>query len=57
LDRLDLLRELAGTLVEQSRPDHPLRVGIDGRCAAGKTTLADKLATLLQSSGRPFPRL
>ncbi len=32
--------------------DHPVRVGIDGFCGAGKTTLANSLAALLISAGR-----
>jgi uridine kinase len=36
---------------------HPVRVGIDGRSAAGKTTLADALAARLpERSGRPVIR-
>jgi uridine kinase len=36
---------------------HPVRVGIDGRSAAGKTTLADALAARLRErSGRPVIR-
>ena len=31
---------------------HPIRVGIDGFCASGKTTLADALATKLRVAGR-----
>lgn len=31
---------------------HPIRVGIDGFCASGKTTLADILATKIQALGR-----
>jgi uridine kinase len=32
--------------------DHPTRVAIDGRSAAGKTTLADELAEIIQQRGR-----
>jgi uridine kinase len=32
--------------------DRPLRLGIDGRSAAGKTTIGDELASLLRSNGR-----
>src|SRR3954453_8657323 len=36
------------------RLDHPTRVGIDGHSAAGKTTLADELATSLRGkTARP----
>jgi len=32
--------------------DHPIRVGIDGFCAAGKTTLGDNLSPELEARGR-----
>ena len=35
---------------------HPVRVAIDGPDAAGKTTLADELAPLIERSGRPAIR-
>jgi uridine kinase len=35
-----------------ARATHPVRVGIDGFCASGKTTLADALATKLRAAGR-----
>jgi len=39
------------------KTDHPVRVGVDGRSAAGKTTLADALAARLRErSGRPVIR-
>jgi len=37
--------------------EHPIRVGIDGFCASGKTTLADALATTLRRSGRSVIRV
>ena len=47
--------QLADILV--SRPhSSPLRVAIDGIDAAGKTTLADKLAPLIEAQGRPVIR-
>lgn len=40
------------------RLDHPTRVGIDGHSAAGKTTLADELATILRGkTARPVLRV
>lgn len=38
------------------RLSHPTRVAIDGRSAAGKTTLADKLATAIGGIGREVVR-
>jgi uridine kinase len=35
---------------------HPLRVAVDGRTAAGKTTLADEVASILRGRGRPVIR-
>ncbi len=35
---------------------HPLRVGIDGTTASGKTTLADELASHMEGSGRQVIR-
>jgi len=46
--RRQVLGELADRILTL-RIDHPVRVGIDGRSAAGKTTLADELATILQA--------
>ncbi|WP_328473061.1 uridylate kinase [Actinoplanes sp. NBC_00393] len=40
------------------RRDHPVRVGIDGHSAAGKTTFADNLASALRDvSARPVLRV
>ena len=36
---------------------HPIRVGIDGFCASGKTTLADVLATKIRALGRNSMRV
>lgn len=38
-------------------PGHPLRVGVDGVCGAGKTTFADDLAVHVTAHGRPFIRI
>ena len=55
--RQRVLEELADHVLSLQL-DHPLRVGIDGHSAAGKTTLADDLATTLQAkSARPVVRV
>ena len=53
--RRDLLRTLAER-IEAVSIDHPVRVAIDGVDCAGKTTIADELAPLLQGSGRSVIR-
>ena len=51
--RQQLLGELADRILAL-RLDHPVRVGIDGHSAAGKTTLADELASALRAkTARP----
>jgi uridine kinase len=55
MKRSQLLEYLAGRIIETKRP-HPIRVGIDGPDAAGKTTLADELVAPLQERGRPVIR-
>jgi uridine kinase len=55
MKRSQLLQELASRIVQLKQP-HPLRVGIDGVDAAGKTTLAQELATFIQAQGRPVIR-
>jgi len=49
--RADLLAFLADEIVARKREDRPLKVGIDGRCAAGKTILADELGRVLGARG------
>lgn len=44
--------ELIVSAILSVQTSHPLRVGIDGFCASGKTTLADALATELRAAGR-----
>jgi uridine kinase len=53
--RADVLDELARLVLGVERP-HPLRVGVDGVSAAGKTTLANELSGELERSGRPVIR-
>ena len=50
--RADLLDELAAGLVARDL-GHPVRVGIDGWCGAGKTTFRRALADRLRASSRP----
>ena len=54
-DRARCLETLARQILRIQR-DHPVRVAIDGPDAAGKTTLADELAPLIERSGRPVTR-
>jgi uridine kinase len=54
-ERTRCLQALAGLILAIDRP-HPVRVAVDGPDAAGKTTLADELAPLVQASGRPIIR-
>jgi uridine kinase len=55
--RHQVLGELADRALAM-RLDHPTRVGIDGHSAAGKTTLADELATTLRGkTARPVLRV
>jgi uridine kinase len=54
-ERLDCLERLAGLILAIDRP-HPVRVAIDGPDAAGKTVLADELAPIIESAGRPVIR-
>lgn len=54
--RARALARLARHLAAVERP-HPIRVAIDGRTAAGKTTLADELVAPLARLGRPTIRI
>ena len=51
MDRAALLERIAERIASR-RLGHPLRVGIDGVCGAGKTTFARELAATLEASGR-----
>src|SRR5215204_1839591 len=48
--RSEVIAALASA-VSSLRLDHPTRVAIEGRSAAGKTTLADELADVIRSHG------
>jgi uridine kinase len=49
--RSAVLRRLAEMVLTVQRP-HPVRVGVDGFSAAGKSTLADELAAAVSDHGR-----
>lgn len=51
MSRTDLLAVLAGKIVARKAEGRPFKVGIDGRCAAGKTMLADELGQVLSAMG------
>lgn len=53
--RAQLLEQAANWILETDRT-HPLRVAVDGIDAAGKTTIADELAEVIQRLGRPVVR-
>lgn len=55
VERAEALRLLAQMIIKIERP-HPVRVGVDGYSAAGKSTLADELAAVVTSLGRPCLR-
>lgn len=55
MNRADVVSALVGAVL-RAPSSGPLRVGIDGRSAAGKTTLADELARRIASSGRVCAR-
>ena len=54
--RKDILQAVANRLAAIKLP-HPLRVGIDGVSASGKTVLADELAVVLQKMNREVIRI
>ena len=47
MKRADLLARLVDEISKRKKATTPLRVGIDGRCASGKTTVADELASAI----------
>lgn len=47
--RSELIAELADRILARKHAARPLRVAIDGRCAAGKTMLADELAARISA--------
>ena len=55
MPRQEVLQQLADIIIS-IKHSYPLRVAIDGIDAAGKTTLADELASLIEGQGRPVIR-
>ena len=55
MTRRELVGVLAGRIASIARP-HPVRVGIDGIDASGKTTLADEVAEAIAATGRQVIR-
>ncbi len=55
MTREELVAELASRILGIRR-EHPVRIGIDGVDAAGKTTLADELVEPLERAGRSVIR-
>lgn len=53
--RTEVIAALARAVTSLHLP-HPTRVGVDGWSGAGKTTLADELAAMVEASGRPTLR-
>ena len=53
--RKEILEEITHAIGKIELP-HPVRVGIDGMSASGKTVLADELAELLQEHGKKVIR-
>jgi uridine kinase len=51
MERSRLLNRLASQIAARKPEDKPLKVGIDGRCAAGKSMLADELGAVLRERG------
>lgn len=51
MNRGELLVFLAAEIVKRKHPERPLKVAIDGRCASGKTVLANELALALAPTG------
>ncbi len=49
--RTELLTFLAEEIIARKVEERPLKVGIDGRCAAGKTMQADELGQILGGRG------
>ena len=55
MDRQDLISQIAKEILNLG-PSQPAKIGIDGVDGAGKTVLADELATSLKNQDRPILR-
>jgi len=51
MDRDELLSFLVRAIVDRKIASRPLKIAIDGRCAAGKSVLADELGARIRSQG------
>ena len=51
MKRAELLAFLVEEIVERNEEGKPLKVGVDGRSASGKSVFADKLAPALRRRG------
>jgi len=51
MERRELLSFLVRAIIRRKLETKPLKVAIDGRCAAGKSTLADELGVLIGAQG------
>ena len=51
MTRTELLTFLRDQIIARKREGRAFKVGIDGRCAAGKTMLADELGRVLSARG------
>lgn len=56
MERDEVLRRVTDAVTARQL-GHPLRLGVDGVCGAGKTTFATALAARLAQTGRPVIRL
>jgi uridine kinase len=55
MENAPIVEQLAEIILSLKKP-HPIRVGIDGIDASGKTFLADTIASYIEKQGRPVIR-
>src|SRR5689334_16288391 len=51
MGRSELIESMVKEILARKKTSTPLRVAIDGRCASGKTMLADEIASVLAGTG------